>query len=52
MDALGFLFFFPGVLHIKAWGDFFLVILTDLIEREAWPPYLKILGYVSTVHER
>ena len=42
--------FFPGVLHIKALGDFFLAILTDLIEHEALPPYLKSLGYFSTVH--
>lgn len=48
MDALVFLF--PGVLHIKALGDFFLVFLTELIEHEAWSPYLKIVGYFSTVH--
>lgn len=35
---------FPGVLHIKALGDFFLVILTELIEHEARPPYLKFLA--------
>ena len=28
----------------------FLVILTELIEHEAWPPNLKILGSFSTVH--
>lgn len=50
MDALVFLF--PGVLPIKALGDFFLVILTELTEREARPPSLKILGYFSTVHWR
>lgn len=48
MDALVFLFF-PGVLRIKALGNFFLVILTEVIEHESRPPYLKILGYFSTV---
>lgn len=50
MDALVFLFFL-GVLHIKALGDFFLVILTDLIEHEAWPPDLEILGCFSRFTE-
>lgn len=43
--------FFPGVLHIKALGEFFLVILTDLIQHEALPPYLKTLGYFSRFTE-
>lgn len=43
--------FFPGVPHIKALGDFLLVILTDLIEHEALPPYLKIPGYFSRFTE-